>query len=257
MGARDGELDAEGLRQWQETHGRSFGETAGAYAQHRPEWPASTAHWLVGGRPGPLRVLDLGAGTGKLTRTLVAAGHAVIAVEPDAGMLEALRREVPAADARQGSAEAIPADDGALDAVTAAQAWHWFDHERAAAECARVLRPGGVLGLGWHLRDERVAWTRELSEVVGRPADATAAPRGGALELPPPFGEAVMEIFAYTLTTTPEGLRDLADTWSYVRLAPDRSEKLAAVLALGRRVADADGRVVVPHLTRCFRAVRE
>jgi ubiquinone/menaquinone biosynthesis C-methylase UbiE len=116
-------------------------------------------------------VLDLGAGTGKLTVTLVAAGHDVLAVDLDQAMLDQLHRDVPGARVALGSAEAIPESDGARDAVTVAQAWHWFDPASAAAECARVLRPGGVLGVAWHLRDERVPWVAELSQAVGRSAD--------------------------------------------------------------------------------------
>jgi len=239
----------------------SFGEVAAAYAGLRPDWPAPTADWLVGadlhpaGRR-PLDVLDLGAGTGKLTATLVAAGHRVVAVDVSEQMLAELSRVVPQADARVGTAEQIPAADASQDAVTVAQAWHWFDEAAAAAECARVLRPGGVLGIGWHIRHEAVPWVAELAEAVGRSGDSTSSRRGGELALPAPFGPVEHAVFDYALTTTPEGLRALADTWSYVYLAPDRQARLDAVLEIGRRAARPDGTLVVPHVTRCYRAVR-
>ena len=257
--AADGPSDVDSAHY--ENRRTSFGEVAAAYADLRPDWPAATADWLVGAdlRPGgrrPLDVLDLGAGTGKLTSTLVAAGHRVVAVDASEQMLAELRRSVPQADARPGTAEQIPVDDASQDAVSVAQAWHWFDEAAAAAECARVLRPGGVLGIGWHIRDEAVPWVAELAEAVGRSGDSTSSRRDGDLALPAPFGPVEHAVFDYVLTTTPEGLRDLADTWSYVYLAPDRQARLDAVLDLGRRAARPDGTLIVPHVTRCYRAVR-
>jgi ubiquinone/menaquinone biosynthesis C-methylase UbiE len=234
----------------------SFGAFAGAYDALRPSWPASTATWLVGEPGQGISVLDLGAGTGKLTTTLTGLGHRVIAVDPAEGMLAELTRALPGVTARVGSAEAIPAGDSSVDAVTVAQAWHWFDPQLAAAECARVLRPGGVLGVAWHSRDESVPWVHELARTVGRMEDIGRRPRAGAPELSQEFSPIEEAVFGYALTTTPEGLRALADTWSYVHLAADRTAKLDAVLAIGRRAAAADGTLVVPHLTRCYRARR-
>jgi ubiquinone/menaquinone biosynthesis C-methylase UbiE len=122
----------------------SFGAAADVYAAVRPDWPAETVSWLTGGAP-ELDVLDLGAGTGKLTAALLDAGHRVVAVDPSEQMLAHLRTVAPAADVRDGSAEAIPVADASVDVVTVAQAWHWFDADRAAAQCRRVLRPGGLL----------------------------------------------------------------------------------------------------------------
>ena len=119
----------------------SFGGVADAYERARPGYPDDAVRWLAGEEP--CDVVDLGAGTGKLTRSLVALGHRVTAVEPLEEMLEQLRHAVPAATALRGSAEAIPLPDGSADVVTCAQAFHWFDHEVALPEMARVLRPGG------------------------------------------------------------------------------------------------------------------
>jgi ubiquinone/menaquinone biosynthesis C-methylase UbiE len=203
-----------------------------------------------------LRVLDLGAGTGKLTASLVDLGHEVVAVDPSPQMLDELRTAVPGVAATHvGSAEALPLEDGAVDAITVAQAWHWFDAPAAAAECARVLRPGGVLGIAWHVRDETVPWVAQLAEQVGRSGDSSSTRRGAPVELGAAFGPVEEQLFDYQLVTTAQGLRDLADTWSYVYLAPDRQQRLDAVLALARSAAEPDGRLVVPHVTRCFRAV--
>ena len=106
-------------------------------------------------------VLDLAAGTGKLTVDLVARGARVVAVEPVAEM----RAKLEGVEALDGTAEAIPLDDGSVDVVTVGQAFHWFDVPAALAECARVLRPGGVLAMLWNVRDETVGWVRELGEI--------------------------------------------------------------------------------------------
>ena len=125
-------------------HGSSFGAAAVAYAEHRPDYAQSAVRWALEPAPGP-RVLDLGAGTGKLTTTLVALGAEVIAVEPDPAMLNELRGARPAVRALLGSAEAIPLPDASVDAVLAGNAMHWFDMDVAGPEIARVLAPGGIL----------------------------------------------------------------------------------------------------------------
>src|SRR5262249_23471773 len=126
----------------------AFADVAGAYERGRPEYSAEAIRWLVGEEPRD--IVDLGAGTGKLTRGLLALGHRVVAVEPLAEMRGELERAVPGARALAGSAEAIPLQDGAADAVTTAQAFHWFDHAKALPEIARVLRRGGRLALVWN-----------------------------------------------------------------------------------------------------------
>ena len=135
----------------------SFAAVADAYERARPEYPADAVRWLTGDEPAD--VVDLGAGTGKLTRGLVALGHRVTAVEPLPEMLEHLRRAVPAATAVTGSAEQIPLPDGSADVVACAQAFHWFDQQAALREIARVLRPGGRIALVWNTRDDREPWT--------------------------------------------------------------------------------------------------
>jgi SAM-dependent methyltransferase len=119
------------------------------YERGRPSWPAGVVE--LAGVPAPATVLELGAGTGKLTRLLASRFARVIAVEPDADMRRLLATLCPDAEVRPGSAEAIPVEAGAADAVFAAEAFHWFDGERALAEVARVLRPHGALVLMWNV----------------------------------------------------------------------------------------------------------
>lgn len=147
----------------------SFGVAASAYAEHRPDYPQEAVQWALEFAPG-IQVLDLGAGTGKLTATLVALGVEVIAVEPDPAMLSELRRSLPRVRALPGSAEAIPAPDASVDAVLAGNAMHWFDMEVAAPEIMRVLRPGGVLAGLWNVIDSRMDWVTELEQISGSAA---------------------------------------------------------------------------------------
>jgi SAM-dependent methyltransferase len=150
-------------------HGSSFGAAAVAYAEHRPDYAPAAVRWALEAAPGP-RVLDLGAGTGKLTGTLVALGADVVAVEPDLAMLAELRRALPAVRALPGSAEAIPLPDASIDAVLAGNALHWFDMAVAGPEIARVLAPRGTLAGLWNVMDNRVDWVAGLERVSGSAA---------------------------------------------------------------------------------------
>ncbi|MFG1674519.1 class I SAM-dependent methyltransferase [Micromonospora sp. NPDC049282] len=150
-------------------HSSSFGAAALAYAEHRPDYARAAVRWALEAAPGP-RVLDLGAGTGKLTATLATVDVDVTAVEPDPAMLAELRRALPAARALPGSAEAIPLPDASVDAVLAGNAMHWFDMAVAGPEIARVLAPGGVLAGLWNVLDDRVDWVAGLAEVSGSAA---------------------------------------------------------------------------------------
>ena len=142
---------------------------ADVYERGRPGYPAAAVARVVercGLGPGRT-VLDLAAGTGKLTRLLVPSGADVIAVEPLPEMRAELARLVPTARTLDGTAERIPLPDGSLDAVTVASAFHWFDADRALREIHRVLAPGGGLALVWNARDERSGLQRALSEIIG------------------------------------------------------------------------------------------
>jgi len=155
----------------------SFGAAASAYARHRPGYPVAAIDWAL--RPvgdlgrRPAEILDLGAGTGKLTvqlasRTLRGLPPHVVAVEPDDDMLAELQRLFPDVTAVAGRAEAIPLPDGSVDAVLAGQSAHWFDLDRAIPEIARVLAPGGVFAGLWNADDDRVDWVAGLHQASGR-----------------------------------------------------------------------------------------
>jgi SAM-dependent methyltransferase len=142
---------------------QAFGAVAAAYDAGRPTFPADALTWVLG--PGRLQVLDLGAGTGKLTEVAAGLGHDVIAVDPSEEML-ALCGRVRGVETLLGTAEAIPLAHGSVDAVLVGQAFHWFDHARALPEIARVLRPNGALGLLWNHFDTVVPWVRRLHRAI-------------------------------------------------------------------------------------------
>jgi SAM-dependent methyltransferase len=169
---------------------RSFGGVAGDYREARPGYPQAAVAWLLEHAPGG-DVLDLAAGTGKLTEVIAATGARVTAVEPLDGMRRELAATVPSARLLAGSAEQIPLGDGTVDAVLVGQAFHWFDHERALDEIARVLRPRGIAGLIWNLRDEREDWVRRLTSLLDSADVVSAGIDGyaGLLEAHPRFGE--------------------------------------------------------------------
>ncbi len=244
--------------------GRTFGAVARAYDDHRPGYPdAAVDLALAGAGPGPVRVLDLGAGTGKLTRTLLARGLDVVAVEPDAAMLAVLRERTPGADARTGSAERIPLPDGDVDAVLVGQALHWFDLDVAVPEIARVLRPGGLLAGLWNSGDPDVAWVHELGGVGerGRRVPGNAAGGGDPARLPdePWFTDAHQEQVTWSRATgVEEHVADIAThSWAMLSTPAERDAVFAAVRAfLTGRVADADGRFAMPMRTIVWRARR-
>jgi SAM-dependent methyltransferase len=230
-------------------HAHSFGAAADVYERGRPPYPAAALDWLLpAGRP---RVLDVGAGTGKLTRQIHARGLTVTAVDPSEGMLAELKRAVAGVPALLGSAEQIPVPDGSADAVLVAQAWHWVDPTRAVSEAARVLSPGGRLGLLWNLRDERTGWVRRLGEIIGSPEmnrDTTV----GA-----PFGPVETASFPWTHTIGPHELLDLVASRSTVILLPadERAAVLREVRQLMATHPDLVGRTEfqLPYVTECAR----
>jgi SAM-dependent methyltransferase len=145
-----------------------FDADAARYARGRPDYPAEVDGWLRDSldlKPGRT-VVDLGAGTGKFTRRLLATGARVIAVEPAAAMRQRLADDLPEVEALDGSATAIPLSDASVDAIVCAQAFHWFATREALAEMHRVLRPGGILGLIWNTKDDSVPWVKAISEVT-------------------------------------------------------------------------------------------
>jgi SAM-dependent methyltransferase len=144
--------------------GTSFGSVAAEYARHRPSYPDQAVAWLVG--DSPATVLELGAGTGKLTQSVAALGHTVIASDPDENMLAVLHDAAPNAIVLAAAAEEIPLAPSSVDVVIAGQAFHWFDADRAWPEIARVLKPGGSLALVWNSGDIRVPWVRKVLALI-------------------------------------------------------------------------------------------
>ena len=177
MNEQTGEAPSERQAEAEERRrrGSSFGGAAAAYAEHRPDYAEAAVRWAL--EPvwdrRPVRVVDIGAGTGKLTATLVGLGAEVTAVEPDPQMLAELRRAMPEVRSVPGSAEEMPLPDASVNAVLAGQAMHWFDLDRAMPEIARVLRPGGVLAGLWNVDDNRVGWVADLAEMSKRKASIT------------------------------------------------------------------------------------
>ncbi len=246
----------------------SFGTLVDAtrYDELRPEYPLEAVTWLLGEPARPLRVLDLAAGTGKLTRALRALGHEVVAVDPSEGMLAALlaagARDDPGVEVLRGTAEDVPLPDGCVDAVTVGQAWHWVRPGAAAAEVARVLRPGGALGLVWNARDVAVGWVAELEELVAGPASTGADglevdADDGWPRVPGPLTGRQRAVFrADRVLADARAVAGLASTESAVAVRHDREAVLAQVARLAARHARPDGTVVVPVLCHAFRYTR-
>jgi SAM-dependent methyltransferase len=256
--------DQERLRR-----GSSFGAVAQAYAEYRPGYPEAATRWALG-PAGPevsgLRVLDLGAGTGKLTAVLAGLGAAVTAVEPDEAMLAELQRRYPDVPARRGSAEAIPLPDASVDAVLCGQSMHWFDMDRAVPEIARVLVPGGPLAGMWNADDDRVEWVDEMQSVAGGAASpsltrrrAEAAHFGVHQFGTTFFGPVERGEFTHGQACTADSLVALIATHSQVLVMPDeeRSLRLSGIRSyLAARPETASGEFTLPMVTAVVRSVR-
>jgi len=226
---------------------RSFGTIALTYDRARASYPQEAVQWILERvrAPAVTRVLDLGAGTGRLSAVLLGMGMDVVAVEPD----DAMRALVPAgAQTLAGTAEQVPLPDGSVDAVLVGQAWHWFDHEQALAQVRRVLRPGGVLGLLWNVFDDRVPWVAELA------AAAAAEDRLSAMGAGLPYdGEPVPQRreFAHLQAMTRDLLVDnLASRSRTVLMAPAARQDLFRRV---RNIAPADA-FALPWVCDTWRA---
>ena len=230
----------------------SFGSAAAAYERGRPSYPPEAIDWLL--PADAQKVLDLGAGTGKLTTRLVERGLDVVAVDPIPDMLERLRAALPETRALLGTAEEIPLEDNSVDAVLVAQAWHWVDPQRAIPEVARVLRPGGRLGLVWNTRDERLGWVRELGRIIGSDGDQGRVD----MTLPAPFNEPQRHQVEWTNYLTPQALIDLVASRSYCITSPTEVrtrtlDQVRELLATHPALANSTG-LAMPYVTVCIRA---
>jgi SAM-dependent methyltransferase len=229
-----------------------FGRAAGEYERARPGYPDAVLELLAATgalAPGQV-VVDLAAGTGKLTRQLSPSGAAVVAVEPVQAMGEAL---VGTTLVAAGTAEALPLRTASADLVTVAQAFHWFDAPAALAEVVRVTRPGGWLALIWNERDESVPWVKAFGDVIERHAGArpyTPAPDTGWDDLLAAAGCTRLRRLRvdHPVVATRAGVVERAASTSYVAALPDdrRAPLLVEVAGL---VEDFEEPFTFPHVT--------
>ena len=238
---------------------RSFGAVAEAYERGRPGYPAEAVHWLLGAPADgeQLTVLELGAGTGKLTQQLVAMGHEVHATDPDEAMLAVLRRRLPDVMTAVGTAEQIPAPDSSVDVVVAAQCWHWFDHDRAIDEVRRVLKPRGRFSLVWNNRDERVPWVRKLGRLLADGAGPDVVPDPAeVLDASLKFIIVEQAGFSQWQHVDRRSIQDLVASRSSVAVLPpaERERKLAEVLELYDSYGRGMDGMQLPYDVRCYRS---
>jgi SAM-dependent methyltransferase len=252
----------------------SFRSGATNYAAVRPTYPDAAVEFLLGAAPpaptppapamppapSTPRVLDLAAGTGKLTASLVARGLDVVAVDPSAAMIAELAASLPDVETHLATAEEIPLPAASVDAVVVGQAWHWFDEPAASAETARILRHGGTLGVVWNDRDTSRDWVARFGEILHRgdqlePMADRVAPRLG-----PQYDDVEHGAFPWTDWIATASLRPLAASRSYLLTLPDdeREELLAAVDKLVATHPDLAGRdrVALPYVAHAYRARR-
>jgi ubiquinone/menaquinone biosynthesis C-methylase UbiE len=230
----------------------SFGAFAASYDRGRPGYPDEAVTWALGEKP--LRVLELGAGTGKLTEVLVGLGHDVFAIEPDEQMLDVLSAKLPDVRATVGSAEQIPAADQQYDAVVAGQAFHWFDLERALPEIARVLAPGGRIVVIDNERDTRIPWVRRLDAMIGRSAQQVSP--SADLDDSGLFSAVEEHDFRFWQVINRESVQDLVLASSHLTTAAEeeREAKRAEVLAFYDDYGRGMDGMQLPYQCRVFRS---
>ena len=242
--------------------GLTFGAHADAYERARPEWPEEAARWLV--PDGAQLVVELGAGTGKLTRAVAALGVRVVAVEPDPRMLAVLCGL--GLEGVEGSAEAIPLGDGVAEAVVAGSSLHWFELELARPEIHRVLRPGGRFGFGWNHRDDRHPTIARMSDAVYEAQARTPGPRWRSRDWPAEliatgrFRDLEHVLFEHVHELPRDALVDQLISYSGVAALPEdeRRRVFAAVAnALDADPAVSDGGTLrLPFVVTAYRATR-
>jgi ubiquinone/menaquinone biosynthesis C-methylase UbiE len=225
---------------------------AEVYDRVRPSYPDEAVAWMTGS--GRSSVLELGAGTGKLTEVLHRAGHEVLATDPLPEMLAVLADRVPVHHA-VATAEHIPVRSRSIDVVVCGQSFHWFDHDLAMAEIARVVRPGGVIALAWNTYDEGIPWVKRLKKLLSPAADSATMAK--PLMETPYFGFVEEKQFRIWQPHTAATLADLARSVSHVATMSDsaRADVLAKVDKLYAEYGRGHDGMQVPYITRCYRAV--
>lgn len=244
-----------------------FAAAADRYAAGRPDYPAAVANWLrndLALAPGAT-VVDLGAGTGKFLPALRNTGAALVAVEPVAAMRARIETEQPDVTVLGGTAQAIALPDASVDVVVCAQAFHWFASAEALAEIARVLRPGGRLGLIWNVRDASVAWVRRLTAILDEHQGDAPRHESGVWRRSFPaagFGPLQERAWPHAHVGPAEAVvLDRSLSVSFIAALPP--EKRAEVAdALHGLVADTPelakgGTVRFPYVTRAYWCVRD
>jgi SAM-dependent methyltransferase len=252
----------------------SFGSVAADYDRYRPAPPPQALDWLI--PPDSTAVLDLAAGTGAVTRLLIGRAPRVVAVEPDERMRAVLAARCPEAEVLEGRGEDIPLPDASVDAVVVASAWHWLDPARAVPEIARVLQPGGALGVLWVSRDSRVDWVAEFNGLMREAREADQAADGAAADQPPadgsrsgrrrrrelsfppgsPMSPVEERVIEYSLPMTKDDLFGLLGTYSgVITLDP---AKRAGFSQRAREFLDRQPweHVDLPMICRCLRSTR-
>ncbi len=241
----------------------TFGAHADAYERARPEWPDEAARWLV--PDGAELVVELGAGTGKLTRAVDMLGVRVVAVEPDPRMLAVLHGI--GLEGLRGSAEAIPFGDGVADAVVAGSSLHWFELEQALSEIHRVLKPGGRFAFGWNHRDDRHLAIARMAETVYAAQMRTRGPRWRSRDWPTEltasglFRDVEDALFDHVLELPREALGDHLMSYSGVAALPEDERtrvcaEVAEILDSDPSVSDAAGTLWLPFVVAAYRASR-
>ena len=235
-----------------------FSRRADVYERGRPGYPDAVVDLLRrhGGLSAASRVVDLAAGTGKLTRQLAQVSARCVAVEPSAAMRSMFTEQVPGVPVVAGVAESIPLLTATCDVLTAAQAFHWFDAGRSLAEIVRVLRPGGTVALLWNERDEDVPWMAEVGRLLRTVGDAPywrALEYFPALARSPDLVDVVRESLRFNVPVDRSGLVDLVASRSYVNVlgADDRTHVLDQVAQLAGTLSEP---IVVPYRTEVLLA---